>query len=130
MVENGIISHDSFLCFFRKQNKNSLKDLMKTQYSFNLDKINKLKISLFDSWKTSNTVFNSDEIVVLVQLVHNSGVLARKELLKKTKLSQNRLSNAIEGLLEEGIIQILIQHQNEKLIFLSLKKIKELIKDE
>lgn len=130
MVQNGLINNESFLCFFRRPSNSSLKDLMKSQYSFTPDKITNFKVALFDTWRTCETVFNSDEIIVLVQLVHNSGVLTRKELLRNTRLTQNRLSNAIEGLLEEKLIEVLTQQQNEKLVYLSVKKFKELIKDE
>jgi len=128
MVSSGLINNESFLSFFRRPSNSSLKDLMKSQYNFTDEKLINFKLRLFDSWKTGNSVFNSDEIVVLVQIIQNSGVLTRKELIQKTRLAPYRVTNAIEGLIEEKLVEVITQHQNEKLVFLSVNKFEEMTK--
>lgn len=128
MVTSGLINNESFLSFFRRPSNFSLKELMKSQYEFTHEKITKFKLNLFDSWKTDNTVWSSDEICVLVQLIQNSGVLTRKELIQKTRLAPYRITRAIDGLEEEKYIDRIVQHQNEQLIFLSATKFEDMAK--
>lgn len=127
MVENDLIRYEDFLFFFRRPSNISLKKLMQSQYVLHQDKIDSFKITLFDKWQTCTTIFPQGEIIVLNQLINNSFVLSRKELLRKTKLSQGQLSDAIRGLQEEQLIEVITHQQNEKIIFISKKKFMELI---
>lgn len=126
MVETGLITQENFLSFFRKRNA-SLKELLKTQYEFSEEKLIKFKCAMFDTWKTYNSIFQNDEIVILVQLMNNCGVMTRKELIKNTQLERRRVTDAIQGLKEENLVDDIVQQQNEIVVFLNVKRFNEVV---
>lgn len=126
MVEDGLITQDSFLSFFRKKN-GSIKQLLLTQYSFTQEQLMLFKSKMFDVWKNNDSIFQNNEIVLLVQIIHSGGVATRQELIHKTKLESRKLSDAIQGLKEEDLVDDITQYHNQIVVFLNLNKFREVI---
>lgn len=143
MVKDGIIEEKDFKDLLSKSKITTkcIKDFIIKSNDFSLEDINNFKIIIFDSWKDVDSTYSSDEIPILTNLLNSGSVLTRQELIVKTKLSQYKISNAIErllgtpvdnavtGLIEEGIVDIIPLGGNEKLIFINKKKFYKIVKN-
>lgn len=128
LYEQKFIKEEYFLEFIKRPSNKRLYKALKSQYEIlSQEDFNTLKVTLFDSWNNTEEVINEDEIVVLVQLVNSSGVLFKRDLGYKTKLTEYRLKNAILGLIEDNLVDYITAKSNEKYYFLNLTKIQQLI---
>lgn len=126
LVLYGLIKTDLLLDYYTRPNKKKLKKIVCSQFNLNKEVLINFKSKVFDSFTSLETIYDDDEIIILNHLINNNFCLTRKELLIKTKLSQSKLSQGIEGLIEEKMIDVILFNNNEKLIFIDVKKYKEL----
>ncbi len=133
MAKCGLIDNSSLIEFTMKRNINNsdIEKFVKQECDFDYQQIQEFKIKIFDSWNHIQKVFKPNEIAILSTLLNNSGVMTRKQLVRKTGISSSRIGvsidnlvgtpfdNAIDGLIEEGLIDTMQINNNEILVFIN-----------
>jgi hypothetical protein len=122
LKKTGLIDETDILSYVKTPTNKKLKEIFKKQYQFPIETIDKFIVTLWDSWKNIDDVFEDDEIVVLRWILRHSLVMSRKELMKLTKLNPHKFYLATTGLMEEGLISCITIQRNEKLFFINKKE--------
>jgi hypothetical protein len=119
LYEKKLILLEDYKLFTINPNDKNLKKAVKSQFTYSINDLDIIILTLFRSWKTFNTIFESNEILIINQLLNHCGLLSRKELMCKTNIERRKLSMAIEGLLNENAIKTISLSQNNTLVYIN-----------
>lgn len=120
LIKKKYISNDELSNFFRHQNNNNLKKLIKSQFNFKLDKLIYLRGLLFSSWLDSSDVWAEADIIIFNIILNNGGVMFLSDIYNNCNLAQTKIRKRILGLEEdEKALISIIGKQNNKLVFIS-----------